>query len=295
MNSTGRPSPVAEPGRAVDRLDRIGHHLVGDLGVVEAHREIAPPVAGRHHRPPGQALEGDVPEPDGIEPVGDPGVDRHDDRARSPVVEQVEELLPPGRVLGQQEPGRHAGHAGGARTVRPRPRSAPSPASGRLAPATPEHRGGDGGHHRVAPVERARDGELDRQPRPSAKTAVVVPSVALLDRHVGDRPGEVARARPRPPSRRRSDPRRPGTRPRRRATAGPPATHTTERAEPAAEATIGSSALATTGRRRRRPRARLATGSTSIRTSSMRSSWSRERLRRTMTCGLERARRSPAR
>ena len=54
------------------------------LGVAEAHGQVEPTVAGGHHRASGQPLEGHVPQPAGVEPVGGPGVDREHHRGRLP-------------------------------------------------------------------------------------------------------------------------------------------------------------------------------------------------------------------
>ncbi len=85
--------------------------------------------------------------------VGDPGVDPDHDRIGAPV-EQVEELRPPRRVLGQQQPGRHAGvgHRG----------ETPFDVGDRrhgvegVGLVHTEDTGGHGGHGRVGPVGPAR-------------------------------------------------------------------------------------------------------------------------------------------
>src|SRR5438445_11394573 len=56
-------------GGAADRVELVGHELVLDLRVVEADRQVSPPLARRDDEAAAQTLEGHVPQPRGVAPV----------------------------------------------------------------------------------------------------------------------------------------------------------------------------------------------------------------------------------
>jgi hypothetical protein len=59
---------------ALQRGDRVGHGGVADPGVGESHPEVGGALAAGHHVPGSEVLEGDIPQPRGVAPVGFAGV-----------------------------------------------------------------------------------------------------------------------------------------------------------------------------------------------------------------------------
>ena len=234
----------------VEGVQRIGRPpCMGDLGVAEAHGQVEPTVPGGHHRPPGQPLEGHVPQPAGVEPVGRPGVDREH---HGPVGSARSRRG--GRRWPSTRPGSWpagAGPGGRDRWVRAKRPATSSTAASRASataggaqpvdrPPSPSAISGAATATMAALARLNWPGQADVD-RPAA--AVGRHQVPTLEPRVAVRAGEVAPvARPLPVrGRRRSRPRTPGSPPRRRATPGrpPPTAHRERRGRPRHHRIVG--------------------------------------------------------
>ena len=244
--------------------------------VPEAHGKVAAALPRRHHKAPGQVLEGDVPQPRRVAPVGDAGVDADHHRVGA-TLEQVEELGPSRRVLGEQEAHTNVAEGHGGEAPFDVGHRFHGHERGGLVDA--EHPGHHRRHRGVGEVASPGQHEPDRE-LPAVGGDEHVP--AQLG--VGARTVEPAPARPVRVSAEDDPPGAFGTThgvlapqlPRRHPhhVGGPCAPHTTS----------GSSALATTVVSRAAESA-LRQRAATIRTSLTRSSWSRDRLSSATTSG----------
>ena len=246
-------------------------------GVAEAHGQVATALPGGHHQAAGQALEGDVPQPRRVVPVGDAGVDADHDG--------VGRRRRAGRGARPTRPGSWPG--AGARAPPPgRPRrSGPRPRRRDRAMARQRASAASDSEHaaRPSPPWPRWPGCIAREARGAGgRRAVGRTSVRRRRSHgVGPGPAEAAACTHQSvgrPRRRRSARRTAGQPTASWRHSWPAATHTHAGARRrAAHTTNGSSALATTvavGSPARPARQRSAT----MRTSLIRSSWSRDRL-----------------